>query len=307
MSLSFQPTDSFVVSQGLRFHSRRWTPTTAKEGQTALLLLHGLASSLHIWDFVAPVLASHGYSVIALDQRGHGQSAQPETGYDFATIVADDAAIVHQLGLTRYAIIGHSWGASVALEYATTFPAEVSALVLVDGATGQLSARPHWTRELVRERLAPPRFAGTKRSTFLEYIKQGPLGNQWSPQLEEIFLHIVELRPDDTVAPRLAFEHHLQIIGAMWDQPTQALYQRVSCPITLVVAEPATISEEQADYFTQRNADLATLAQLCPEVTIRRMPETIHDIPLQRPQALAEIIMRAVSHDAPEPETRTNP
>src|SRR5436305_11878549 len=135
MSLSFQPTDSFVVSQGLRFHSRRWTPTTAKEGQTALLLLHGLASSLHIWDFVAPVLASHGYSVIALDQRGHGQSAQPETGYDFATIVADDVAIMQQLGLARYAIVGHSWGANVALQYATMYPAEVCALVLVDGAT----------------------------------------------------------------------------------------------------------------------------------------------------------------------------
>jgi hypothetical protein len=147
------------------------------------------------------------------------------------------------------------------------------------------------------ERLAPPRFAGTPRATFLEYMKRGPLGKQWSPQLEDIFLHIVELRPDDTVAPRLAFENHLQIISALWDQPTHTLYQRVHCPITLVVAEP-TSSENQADQQRQRNTDLTTLARLHPEITLLRMQETIHDVPLQRPQELAEIIMSAVSHDA---------
>jgi pimeloyl-ACP methyl ester carboxylesterase len=297
MSMSFQLTDTFAVSQGLRFHYRRWTPTSPKEDQPALLLLHGLASALQIWDLVAPLLAERGYEVVALDQRGHGQSSQPEAGYDFATIIADDVAIIHQLGLTRYAIIGHSWGASVALEYASTHPAEVSALLLVEGGIGQLSAYPDWTRELAMERLAPPRFTGTPRATFLEYMKQGPLGKQWSPQLEDIFLHIVELRQDDTVAPRLAFENHLQIIGALWDQPTRALYQHVHCPITLVVAEPAS-SENQTDYQMQRNTDLTTLGQLYPEMTILRMQETIHDIPLQRPQELAEIIMSAVSRDA---------
>jgi pimeloyl-ACP methyl ester carboxylesterase len=281
----------------LRFHYRRWTPTSPQEDRPVLLLLHGLASALNIWDLVAPQLAKHGYKVVAFDQRGHGESSKPEVGYDFATIVADDFAIMQQLGLTRYAIVGHSWGASVALEYAITHPAAVSVLLLVDGGTGQLSAYPQWTREQAMERLAPPRFAGTPRATFLEYIKQGPLGKQWSPQLENIFLHIVKLRPDDTVAPRLAFENHLQIIGALWDQPTHALYQRVSCPITLVVAEPATIDENRADFLTQRNIDLTTLAQLYPEITILRMQDTVHDVPLQRPQELAEIIIRAVSLD----------
>lgn len=201
-----------------------------------------------------------------------------------------------QLGFTHYAIIGHSWGASVALSYAATHPEAVSALLLVDGGVGQLSAQSQWTREEVRARLAPPRFAGTPRTTFLERIKQGPLGKQWSPQLEEIFLHIIELRPDDTVAPRLAFENHMQIIDEMWEHPTHALYQHISCPITLIVAEPALINDQQADYLKQRQTHLATLAQLYPAITIVHMPDTIHDIPLQRPQELTDILIRALEH-----------
>src|SRR5579884_2465458 len=85
---------------------------------TPLLLLHGLASASRIWDLVAPILAQDR-RVIALDQRGHGRSEKPDTGYDFATIVADDVAAAAKLGLgERYAVAGHSWGANVALELA---------------------------------------------------------------------------------------------------------------------------------------------------------------------------------------------
>ena len=52
------------------------------------MLLHGLASTHRIWDLVAPLLAQD-FSVVALDQRGHGESAKPDSGYDFGTVAAD--------------------------------------------------------------------------------------------------------------------------------------------------------------------------------------------------------------------------
>jgi pimeloyl-ACP methyl ester carboxylesterase len=48
-----------------------------------------LASAATIWNLVAPLLAEHSYWVIALDQRGHGESGKPETGYDFANTVEE--------------------------------------------------------------------------------------------------------------------------------------------------------------------------------------------------------------------------
>ena len=287
------PIDGVVPAQGLQLHYRRWSPA---EPATAvpIVLLHGLASAAHIWNFVAPRLAVQGHSVMALDQRGHGESEKPDSGYDFATIVADDRAAFQALEIERPAIVGHSWGAAVALHYAVTYPGQVSSLVLVDGAINQLSARPNWTRERARKDLAPPRFAGTPRETFVARIRSGPLGQLWTPELEDAMLHIIQLRDDDTVAPRLAFENHLQIIDAMWDQPTFDLYRQVQCPVTLIVAEQEQLREPWEGFRQARQEGIDTIKALCPDIQVIRMPDTIHDIPLQRPDRLAEEILRSI-------------
>lgn len=284
------PTDGFVEANGLRFHYRRWMPENLSPALVPLLLVHGLASSAHIWNLVAPLFAGAGFVTTAIDQRGHGESDKPETGYDFATIVEDDETIVSDLALKNPALIGHSWGASVVLQYAATYPERVPAIVLVDGGTNQLSARSGWTREQAMTALAPPRFAGTPRGVFLARIQSGALAQQWTPELEDIMLHIVQLRDDDTVAPRLDFDNHLKIVSAMWDQPTFDLYKQVCCPILVIVAEQEATNEQQQTMQQARNEGLARISSLNTNVTIIRMPNTIHDIPLQRPQQLFEVI-----------------
>ncbi|HZS76945.1 MAG TPA: alpha/beta hydrolase [Ktedonobacteraceae bacterium] len=286
-----QPVDGFVTANGLQIHYRRWSAAQVNENLPPILLLHGLASSVHIWNFVAPLLAEHGYVVTALDQRGHGESEKPTSGYDFATIVADDGAAVQALGIAHPVVVGHSWGASVALEYAATYPDDVTSVVLVDGGVGQLSARSEWTREKAIETLAPPRFAGTPREAFLSYARRGPLNEVWSPELEDSLLHIVQLREDDTVAPRLDYENHLQIIGAMWDQPTFDLYKQVRCPIKIIVAERQPTNETEQQFALYRQQGLARIQEMRPDVQIVRMANTVHDIPFQRPRELAQEIL----------------
>ncbi len=88
---------------GLNFHYLDWGGAG-----TPILLIHGLASTVHIWDLVAPHLTTHGH-VIALDQRGHGLTEQPDAGYDFATITADLANFAAALGIQApFFLVGHS-------------------------------------------------------------------------------------------------------------------------------------------------------------------------------------------------------
>jgi len=63
------------------------------------------------------------------DQRGHGQSDQPESGYDLATMAEDLIHGMAALGLGQVALVGHGWGARVALALAARHPALVSHLV----------------------------------------------------------------------------------------------------------------------------------------------------------------------------------
>lgn len=283
-----QPLDSFVFANKLQLHYRRWEASASQSPVPPILLLHGLASSSYIWNLLAPRLAEAGHEVIALDQRGHGESEKPDHGYDFATVLADDQAVAQALDLRHPIVVGHSWGAMAALEYAAAPGVDLSALILIDGALQQFSRRPDWSLEKALIELAPPRYAGISRETFLGFYGGSPLARIWTPEVEASVLHIVDQHADGTVSPRLTFEHHLQIIEAMWHQPTLDLYARVRCPLQVIVAE-----REPHDAASELRAELRArglewIRECQPGVSIVQMRDTMHDIPLHRPERLAE-------------------
>ena len=84
----------------------------------------------------------------------------------------------------------------------------------------------------------------------------------------------------------------------MWDQPAIELYSRVRCPLKLIVAEQQPASEEQQTFFARRNAGIARIQCIVPSISVVRMPDTIHDIPFQRPRELAEEIMSNATSQA---------
>jgi pimeloyl-ACP methyl ester carboxylesterase len=290
-------TDDFVRVNDVQLHYRRWSTSAPDPKRSPILLLHGLASSSYIWNLVAPHLAERGHEVIALDQRGHGESAKPKTGYDFATILADDLAVVQVLGLHRPLVVGHSWGAMAALEYAAAPQAELSGLVVVDGALQQFSQRPGWSLEHALNELAPARYAGVSRETFLAFFSHSPLAEVWTSAIEASVLHLVEQYPDGTIAPRLSFENHLQIIEAMWYQPTLELYARVQCPLHIIIAEREPLNEVGRQRANLRTLGLEQICVLQPAARIVHMLDTIHDIPLQRPADLAKEILACMPMD----------
>jgi pimeloyl-ACP methyl ester carboxylesterase len=275
-----------VASQGVQLHYRDWG--RAADG-TPLLLLHGLASASRIWDLVAPLLARER-RVVALDQRGHGLSEKPETGYDYATFTADALAAAETLALgSRFAVAGHSWGANVALELAASHPERVSALLLIDGGFGMLRQRPGATWEQISRDLAPPDYAGTPAETFLGWMRAN--NSNWRPELAEIALNIVELRPDGTVGPRLSRANHMKILRAMWDEEPEAVYPAVRAPVLYVLAEPSATDGRGLEFAALKRQGIARATELLrqsPQVTVEWMAETIHDIPLQRPEELAQ-------------------
>jgi pimeloyl-ACP methyl ester carboxylesterase len=280
-------SDQTITARGLRFHVRTWRLVQDGDAvRPAVVLLHGLASAVAIWDLVAPLVVGAGLRVLALDQRGHGESDKPDEGYDFATIVEDDHAVLAGLHLDRAVIVGHSWGGAVALRLAITYPEIAAALVLIDGGFTQLSSRG-WTRDEAIRALTPPQFAGTPVRDFLARIRAGPLGQQWTDELAGIMLRIVQEQPDGTVAPRLAFANHMRIVAAMWDEPTLAHYERLHCPTLLVSAE----DDAASDFARVKREAIATIQAKHRHVQAVIVPATIHDIPLQRPELVAALII----------------
>src|SRR5690242_15310210 len=92
-----------AVAPGVALHTERrdGDPTCP-----SFVLVHGLASNLRLWDGVADALHARGHTVVALDQRGHGRSDAPDSGYDLDTAVVDLGAVLEGLHLDRPILVG---------------------------------------------------------------------------------------------------------------------------------------------------------------------------------------------------------
>jgi 3-oxoadipate enol-lactonase len=276
------PRDEWVTVDDLSFHYRDW----GGPGQP-IVLLHGLASTCHIWDLVAPILALD-HAVIALDQRGHGESAKPNEGYDIATVTKDALGFIQQRGGDAPVVVGHSWGGSVALDLAVTAPESVKGLAWVDGGMINVSNRYSSVEEAKFE-MAPPDFSGVKVDGFLERVRSRHLDSGMGPEVVDIVLANFEILEDQTIKARLSRANHLRIIEGLWDHHPKELYSKVQCPVLIM---PARQQNNLAthEHGKRRLMLLEEAEELLLKSKTVWLEDSIHDVPIQRPELVADVI-----------------
>jgi pimeloyl-ACP methyl ester carboxylesterase len=100
-------------------------------GGLPVVFIHSFAGSTAHWSAQLAHLRKSRRAV-ALDLRGHGRSAPPsDNDYAIESLAADIAAVVDQLGLKRFVLVGHSLGGAAAIAYAAANPDRVAGLLLV--------------------------------------------------------------------------------------------------------------------------------------------------------------------------------
>jgi len=143
--------DRWIDLPGGALHAVEWG-----EAGPLVLLTHGITAQAHVWDPIAARLAAR-YRVLSLDQRGHGESLRPPSGYSLADHVADLAAVLDALGGERAVVVGHSLGARNVFAFAALHPARTALLVAID--YGPWIAAEAFTALDARVLGAPSRFA----------------------------------------------------------------------------------------------------------------------------------------------------
>lgn len=123
-------TASITVEQ-LQTSRIRLSARVAGDGDL-VLLLHGITAGAVIWDPVIADLA-RDHRVVAIDQRGHGGSEHPPSGYTPEDYVADIAAVLEELGPAR-AVVGHSLGGRNAILSGAALPDRIRSVVSIDYA-----------------------------------------------------------------------------------------------------------------------------------------------------------------------------
>ncbi|MGZ4693320.1 MAG: alpha/beta fold hydrolase [Acidimicrobiales bacterium] len=118
-------TERTVSTPGAELHV-----VDAGEGPL-VVLAHGFPELSYSWRHQIPVLAEHGYRVLAPDQRGYGRSTRPGRveDYDILCLTGDLIALLDDLGEEEAVFVGHDWGSMVVWQLAQLAPERVAGVV----------------------------------------------------------------------------------------------------------------------------------------------------------------------------------
>lgn len=275
-----------------------WARTGGRSGAPPLLLLHGFPQTHVMWQRVAQQLAGE-FELVLPDLRGYGDSDKPRGDADHANyskraMAADMAALMQQLGHSRYDLCGHDRGARVAHRLALDHPDAVSRLCLIDIAptldmyagTDQrfATAYHHWFHLIQPHPLPEMMLEGCARA-YLHAVLGG-LGGGGLEDVEPRALAAYERCFCTPAAIHGACEDYRASAGIdlVHDRASRALGRRIDCD-TLVLWGERGVIERLFDPMALWRAQCSGLLEG------HRMPAG-HFIPEALPVPVAEHLKR---------------
>jgi esterase len=259
-----QVQDKTVELGGLPFHYRDW----GNEGAQPLLLLHGYTGHARSWDTFAGAMRER-FRVLALDQRGHGETGWA-TDYAPERMVEDVDAFARALELRRFALLGLSMGGRNAYAYAALHPEEVERLVIVDIGPEIVAAGSDRIRAGV---LAPDTFDDPE-----EAVRAARAANPRAPDAELRHRVTNNLMRRDNGRWTWRYDPALRAPDRPLPRPDPeaawALLARIACPTLLVRgAHSDILSEETA----------ARMVATIPDCRLVEVADAGHSVPLDNP------------------------
>lgn len=179
-----EPISRDVLVRGIQMRVYEWPGE-----KPTLIFLHPSSGFGRMWDFVVGYLGTN-FHCIAPDQRGHGNTDKPYSGYAGEDYAADLRALVNSLALRDFILVGHSLGGRVGQIYAGEHPEEVKGLILVAG--------PHYVSFFQEPALLE------ENRGRVETMRTSPQG---FPSREEALRYLRQNRPG---YPEEAYQHILR-------------------------------------------------------------------------------------------------
>jgi pimeloyl-ACP methyl ester carboxylesterase len=171
-----------VLRSGITIHHQ-----SVGEGPD-VVMVHGITGNLAVWHLnIVPALADR-FRVLTYDLRGHGYSDVPPHGYSPDDMATDLLDLLDALAIERPVVIGHSYGADVALYFAARHPERVREVIAIEAALPAMEqVRRHdqwvgwsyWVAALEGAGLEVP----PERRSDLRYLMRATidLPKQWGP------------------------------------------------------------------------------------------------------------------------------
>jgi len=263
-------TSRFVEAGRLRLHYQDF----GTANRPTLLCMHGGAANGHWFDFVAAGFTPD-YHVLALDQRGHGDSAWVDPpAYSYHDYASDIDKAVTKLDLRDFVLVGHSMGGMVSLVYAATYPGRLKKLVIVDTSV-----------KLSEERIAAMRDVGmrtgsnyTTREELVARYRLRPAGTLARP---EVVRHIAgySARQFPDGSWRHKFDRNVYATRESLDG--MPFWDRIKVPALLVKGERSPRISPQI---------LAETKARVPQIEFAEVADSDHHVTLDNPSGFVRAV-----------------
>ena len=294
-----------TTSDGARVFVEETThPSEGPYDRLPLVLLHGLSQQRKYWTPVVSRLRTG--RVVTIDQRAHGEAADaplasgevigPGADYSMDRLALDVVEALDALSIPRAIVVGHSWGASVALHAAATYPQRFRACTLIDGGlfgprhlVGMLG-RP----DRVLEALRPPPL-GMLAPALWQAISAGDLSPYWSAEIQSALSPTFRIDQMGRAFTRIGMDRHMAVLGGLFDYDPAPDVSALTCPAWVVVCEPRH-GPDREDPLGQAwaQARLQAIAHLPDAFFLQRWSGALHDVPLQWPDLVAGLLATVV-------------
>jgi pimeloyl-ACP methyl ester carboxylesterase len=225
----------------------------AGSGYPPLVFVHGAACNRRFWSQQVPHFSS-AHRVVAVDLRGHGESDAPSERYTVRLFAEDLASTCTQLGIESPVVIGHSLGGLVALDFASAFPGQVGAAVLIDSPLLPRGDRAEVVGDLV---------AGLRGRDPDSALRAYFAGSFFGPY-------------DDAATRSWILDQSVltepHVTSSLWEESLVSWDDEAAlreCHVPVLYIDAGT-----------RNADLARAVELCPGLMIARTIGSGHFSPL---------------------------
>ena len=273
MTIPAQPESKFLTVNGLRLHYLDW----GKPGAPPILCIHGYTSSAEAFSGLARHFQDRFHFIVP-DVRGHGESAwSPTEDYPLDDRVGDLEAIVDQLEIEKFGLIGTSMGGTMAMVYAGTHSERVARLVINDIGPDREAGSQRIMDLVARRRVE---FATLEEAMAYRRQVSPVVASRTDADQRELALGVLRRRPDG---------HWIWKMDPAYTRPPKPgspaaprpnlwpVLERLSCP-TLVAwgTESDVLSEAQA----RRMVEVLPVGELVQVPGVAHAPALIEPVVL---------------------------
>jgi 3-oxoadipate enol-lactonase len=246
------------------------------QGESTILLLHGLGATSRSWTLQIPALTAAGYRVIVPDMRGFGKSTYPGGAYRIEDLASDMAALLRKTGIPRTDVVGISLGGTVALSLICGYAQFINKVVLVNTFA----------------RLRPTRPASLLYYA-LRFALIYTLGIE--PQAKAVSRHIFP-KPEQEELRKMLIEDISQADPAGYRSAFTALARFDLRACLGGVRQPTLVVSGACD-TTVPEAAQRELADGIPAARQVIIPEAGHAVTVDQPQAFNKVMMDFLCED----------